>query len=449
MTAQVMPIAPLRGDQVLVLMLTIALLLALAVGLGRLAVRFGMPAVAGELCAGLLLGPSVIGHLAPDLAAWLLFQPEQLHLVDAIGQLGVLLLVGLVGTGVDVGLLRRRRTATLAVGLGGLLVPLGMGIAVGFVLPAALVGGGTDRVVFAAFLGVAMCVSAIPVIAKVLLEMRLLHRDIGQLIMNVAMIDDLVGWLLLSVVSAMATVGVRVGSVVMTVAGLILLVVAALTVARPVVGGVLRLAGRSAEPGTTVAAVVVLLAGFAAAAQVLGTEPVLGALLGGLVIGSSRSFDRARLVPLRVFVMAVLAPVYFASAGLRMDLTALGTPSVLMAGLATLSVAVVGKFAGAYLGARMARLGHWNALALGAGLNARGVIEVIIAMVGLQLGVLTTAMYTIIVLVAVATSLMAPPMLRFAARRIASTPQEDCREQWMAHLAGASSGSAGVAARTP
>jgi Kef-type K+ transport system membrane component KefB len=145
------------------------------------------------------------------------------------------------------------------------------------------------------------------------------------------------------------------------------------------------------------------------------------------VIGSSRWLDRERLAPLRTFVMAVLAPLFFATAGLRMDLTALAQPAVLAAALLVLAIAIAGKFAGAYLGARAARLPHWDAVALGAGLNARGAIEVIIAIVGLQLGVLTTATYTIIVLVAIVTSLIAPPMLRFAARHIEVTDEEHAR----------------------
>jgi Kef-type K+ transport system membrane component KefB len=139
--------------------------------------------------------------------------------------------------------------------------------------------------------------------------------------------------------------------------------------------------------------------------------------------------DRARLASLSCFTMAVLAPFFFATAGLRMDLTALRHLEVLGSAVVVLLVAVAGKFVGVYAGARAVRLGRWDALALGAGMNARGVIEVIIAMVGLRLGVLTTQMYTIIILVAIATSLMAPPLLRLAVRRIEVTGEETEREK--------------------
>jgi len=430
MTLAVAPIAPIGSHQALIFLLQLGLLLAVALVLGRLAARVGMPAVVGELTAGVLLGPSLLGHAVPGLSAWLLPQDSgQIHLLDAVGQVGVLLLVGLAGMHIDLKLVRRKGATAAWVGAGALLVPLGLGIWLGFLLPASLAADGADRSVFALFLGVAMCVSAIPVIAKTLLEMRLLHRNIGQLVISAAALDDIVGWLLLAVVSAMATTGLHAGDVALPVGYLVAVIVFAVVIGRPVVRHTLRLAYRSADQGVSVAAIVVLLLLSAAGTQALGMEPILGTFLCGILIGSSGELDRSRLAPLRTFVMAVLAPIFFATAGLRMDLTALRQPAVLVSALAVLAIAIGGKFAGAYVGARIGRLGHWDGLALGAGLNARGIIEVIVAMVGLRLGVLNTATYTIVVLVAVVTSLMAPPTLRYAVRRIAVTNDEIEREK--------------------
>ncbi len=421
---------PIGTHAILLFLLQLGLLLGLAVTLGRLAARMRMPAVVGELAAGVLIGPSVFAHAAPALSAWLLpHDPAQQHLLDAVGQVGVLLLVGITGIHIDLGLVRRKGATAARIGAGALLVPLALGVGLGFVLPTFLFTPGTHRVVFAAFLGVAMGVSAIPVIAKTLLEMRLLHREVGQLIISAATVDDIAGWLLLSMVSAMATTGLRAGQVVVSVLSLIGVVVLIVVIGRPVVNTALRLAHRSGEPGVGTAAVVVLLLLAAAGAQALGMEPVLGTLLCGMVISGSRWLVRERLAPLRTLVMSVLAPIYFATAGLRMDLTTLRHPAVLGAAVAVLALAIAGKFAGAYVGARAGRLGHWEGLAVGAGLNARGVIEVIVASVGLQLGVLSTAMYTIVVLVAIVTSLIAPPLLRFATRRIGVTDEERLREK--------------------
>jgi Kef-type K+ transport system membrane component KefB len=158
-------------------------------------------------------------------------------------------------------------------------------------------------------------------------------------------------------------------------------------------------------------------------------EPILGAFLCGVLIGSLSSNYRRTLDSMRSFVMASLVPIYLAMAGLQVDLATLFNPTGLAAGVLTLLVAIGAKFVGGYLGARAGRLDHIEALAIGAGLNARGVVEIVLASVGLQLGILTGASYTIIVLVAVITSVMAPPVLRRTMGRSVSTVAEVERER--------------------
>ncbi|MER7221475.1 MULTISPECIES: cation:proton antiporter [Streptomyces] len=406
-----------------------ALLLLSALFLGRIAARAGLPAVVGELLVGVVLGPSVLQRLAPGLSGWLFpGGREQAHLLDAVAQLGVLLLVGVTGMHLDLGLVRRRGRTAVLVSAGGLVVPLALGVGTAFLVPAALVPDGTERGVFALFLGVAMCVSAIPVIAKTLMEMRLLHRTVGQLTLTAGVIDDVFGWFTLSVVSSIAVTGISGAPVVTALASVALVAVVALTAGRWAVRHAFRLAGASREPGVpaATAAGVILLA--AAATHALHLEPVLGAFLGGVLIGREGKVEPARLAPLRTIALSVLAPVFFATAGLRMDLGALADPGVALAGLGVLAVAVLGKFLGVWAGAGLSGLGRWEALALGAGLNARGVIEIVVGMVGLRLGILSVAAYTIVVLVAVVTSLLAPPILRMAMSRVERTAEEEIRE---------------------
>lgn len=423
-------ITPLDSQPLLVFLIALLLLLLLARLLGHLAERIGLPAVVGELTTGILLGPSLLAKVAPDLFDWL-FRGEaaQMHLVDAVGQLGVLLLVGITGTHLDLGSLRRRRRAAMAVSLSGLLIPLGFGIALAYVLPRSLMGDDQpNRWIFALFLGVAMCVSAIPVIAKTLSDMRLLHRNVGQLTLAAGMVDDAVGWFLLSVVSAAATVGFSAGRIGLSVLYLIGFVAMAVLVGRPLVRKVMRMMARSEEAGPTVATTVLIIIGGAVITHSLGMEPIFGAFVAGILVGAPGAADQVKLAPLRTVVLAVLAPIFLATAGLHMDLTALADPTVALGAVAVLTVAILGKFAGAYLGARLSRLSRWEGLALGAGLNARGVVEVIVALTGLRLGVLNTASFTIIVLVAVVTSLMAPPMLRMAMKRVELNEEERLRK---------------------
>jgi Kef-type K+ transport system membrane component KefB len=186
-------------------------------------------------------------------------------------------------------------------------------------------------------------------------------------------------------------------------------------------------ASRPGDPGPTAAAVVVLVIGAAAGTQALGYEPVLGAFAGGIVIGRCGASVRPALDRLRPMVANVLAPVFFALAGLQVNLGLLAHPAALLAGAAVLAVAVASKLAGSYLGARASRMNRWESLGVGAALNARGIVEIIIATVGLRLGVLNATSYTVVVLVAVITSLMAPPLLRFAVARLAETDSERLR----------------------
>ncbi|WP_412745796.1 cation:proton antiporter [Krasilnikovia sp. MM14-A1004] len=417
----------------------VSLLLALALLLGAVAARLRLPRVVGELLAGVLVGPSVLGYLAPPVSAWLMpRRPEQLHLLDAVAQLGVLLLVGLTGMELDRQLIRRRGGTAARVSVAGLLVPLALGVAAGYLLPTAYLGG-TERTVFALFLGVAMCVSAIPVIAKTLADLDLQHRDVGQLALIAAAVDDTVGWFLLSVVAAMATIGVSpalVGLSLLYVSGFVAVAAVAGT---PTVRVVLGLAARSPGPGPSVATAVVIVLLAAAASHALGMEPVLGAFVAGLLVMRSGMADPKRLAPLRIVVHSVLAPLFLVMAGFRMDLTALARPAVLLLAVVVIALAIVGKFLGAYLGARMSRLPHWEGVALGAAMNSRGAVEVVVAMTGLRLGVLTTATYTVVVLVALVTSVMAGPLLRWSMARVEEGAQERLRravhDAWRGGLA--------------
>jgi Kef-type K+ transport system membrane component KefB len=264
------------------------------------------------------------------------------------------------------------------------------------------------------------------VIAKTLSDLRLLHRDVGQLTLAAALVDDAVGWFLLSVISAMATVGATMAGVTVSMLYLIGFVALAF-LARPAVRRLMWLVGRSAHAGPTIALTVIIILIGAAITQAFGLEAVFGAFVAGTVVGAPGCADQTKLAPLRTVVLSVLAPLFLASAGLRMDLTALADVRVALAALAILAVAILGKFAGAYLGARLSRLGSWEALAIGAGMNSRGVVEVVIATVGLRLGVLSIGMYTCVVLVAIVTSLMGPPLLRLAMARVAHTDRERVR----------------------
>ncbi|MGI5272897.1 cation:proton antiporter [Nonomuraea sp. CA-218870] len=399
-------------------LLQLVVILASAVLLGRLACRFGQPAIVGELAAGVLLGPSVLGRLAPDWAAWLP-RPGSGALIDAVAQLGLLLLVGLTAAELDLGRLRAQAGTLARVSAWALLLPLALGAAAGFVAPAVLLGPAADRGMFAAYLGVALSVTAIPVISRTLTDLNLLGHRVGQITLASGAVQDAVAWVLLAVVGAVATQGGGARTVGMPVLWLAVMALVALAL-RPLARRVLSEADQA--PAMTTAAVVIITG--ALAAHLAGLEPVVGAFVAGLVAGAARGAGARHLTGLRTVVVAVLAPVFLAFAGLHLDLAALADPVVALTAAGLLALAVAGKLAGGYLGARTSGIPRWESFAIGAGLNSRGLIEIVVATVGLRLGILTPAAYSIIVLIAVATSLMAPPLLRAAFARAPRTERK-------------------------
>ncbi|TDC07155.1 cation:proton antiporter [Nonomuraea longispora] len=418
------PVALVPDHQLLIFLLQGCTLLVAARLLGALARRIGIPAIVGELTAGMLLGPTVLGNVAPEFFEWFFpSDPAQFHLLDVVAQLGVLLLVALTGAETDLAAVRRRRRAVVAISSAGMLVPLCLGVAMGWLMPAWVRPDGADPLVFALFLGVVMGVSALPVIAKTLMDLDLLGHRVGQLIIASGVVQDIVGWLLLMVVSALAVTGLSAGDWAVWLAALPVLA-CVLLIGRPVA----RMAVRSA-PGSAVTTIVIMTLVGAATAHAMGMEPVFGALLAGLAIAPVRARIAPALSVVRTWVMSVLAPLFFATVGLRMDLTALAEPAILAVSAAVLCVGMSGKFAGAWIGGACSGMDRWERLAVGAGINARGVVEVIIATVGLRLGILDGTMYTVIVVFAIVTSLTAPPILRFATRKMPHTEMPVSRQR--------------------
>ena len=423
---------PPEEHQLLVFWVALLTIVVVARMLGAVARRFGQPAVVGELAAGVVLGPSVLGRLAPDVSDWL-FPPDdvQTGMIFTVGWIGVVLLLVVTGDETDLGLIRRRGRAAGIVSTGSLVVPLAAGFAVGMLMPTVFLGESSDRSVFALFLAAALSISSLPVIAKILTDMGFMRRDFGQLTLAAGMANDVVGWVLLGIVAGLAQAGtIDVGAIASTVVGLAVFFAFAFTVGQRVLDAALtrvRLDGDSSShgSGTGVLLIVALAAG--AATQWLGVEAVLGAFVAGVLVGRSRLRDHRLIEPIEVLTTHLFAPVFFATAGLRVDLGLLEDPQVLLWAVIVLAVASVAKFAGSMAGAKLTGLSAREGAALGVGLNARGALEIVIAAVGLSLGVLNGASYTVIVLMAIGTSMAAPPLLRRVLSGWEGTPEERSR----------------------
>jgi len=411
----------LAHEAVFLLLLQLAVLLFMARFLGELMRKLGQPPVVGELLAGVVLGPSVLGVLWPELQSAIFpVSQHQADLLSVISWIGVLFLLIVTGLETDLRLIKRRGRSALVISAGGIIVPFASGLTMGLLLPSAYVAHPEGRLVFALFMAVAMSISAVPVIAKVLMDLKLTRRDIGQLILAAAMTDDTVGWILLAVVAGLATAGtVDVLSVAQALGFAALFLLFSFTIGTRIVSRIINATDTLfGGVNSQMSVVLVLALAGAALTHEMGIEAVLGAFVLGILVVQAPRFRHEVAHGLELVTTAFLAPIFFASAGVKVNLLRLADLEVLTIGLLVLGVACLGKFVGAYIGAWAAKVPHWERLALGSGMNARGAMEIVVATVGLGLGILTVEMYSIIVMVAIVTSLMAPPLLRFTLSRV-------------------------------
>ncbi|MBR8840168.1 MAG: cation:proton antiporter [Stigonema ocellatum SAG 48.90 = DSM 106950] len=423
-------IKPLGHHELLLVLLELALLLLVARGLGELMRRIQLPPVVGELLAGVLLGPSVFGWILPDLQSDIFPHSQaQSDLLSVVSWLGVLFLLVVTGLETDLNLIVRKGKTALLISLGGILVPFTTGLGLGWFLPDSFLVNPNARLIFSLFIATAMSISAVPVIAKVLMDLNLIRRDIGQVTLAAGMADDTIGWILLSVVSGLASSGkFDFQTVLRSVGGAVLFLAFALTLGRSLMAWAFRWVDDFIGGATaSLSALLVLALAAAAFTHTLGIEAALGAFVTGILAGQSPRFSREAGLTLELITSAFLAPIFFATAGLKVDLLKILAPQTLMIGLIVLAIACFGKFTGAYIGSRVGGLNHWEGIAMGSGMNARGAMEIIVATIGVSLGVLNPQMYSIIVMVAIVTSLMAPPLLRWSLSKVSISEEEATR----------------------
>ncbi|NJO05618.1 MAG: universal stress protein [Chloroflexaceae bacterium] len=422
------PFSAAPHDDILVLLVQVAVLLCAARLGGEIAQRFGQPSVVGEILAGIILGPSVLGTLVPMLGVWVVPQNEiQGYLLEQVALFGAMFMLLITGLEIDVGLIRRHARAAIGTAAGGLIVPFSTGLGLGFILPDDLLVDPQQRTIFALFIATALSISAIAVIAKVLIDLQMLRRDIGQVIMAAAMIDDITAWTMLSIlvgVAAGATLTVL--GVLKAVLSVVAFVIVSFTVGRWLVRRVLTFAqDRLKSSEAVLTAVIVLTFGWGAVSQALHLEAVIGAFVIGILFGQIPTMPRDVIHKLESMALGVFAPIFFGVAGLKVNIAGLFEPRLLLFTGLFLAVACIGKITGAYIGARLSgTTDHWKALSLGMALNARGAVEIIIATIGLSLGLLTQDIFSMIVVVAMVTSLMAPSLLRWTLGRTQISTEE-------------------------
>lgn len=415
---------PLSGHDLLILFLQLALLLAAARILGEALRRIHQPAVIGELLAGILLGPSLLGHFFPGVSE-LIFPPTALayHLLEAVAWVGLVLLLLLTGLEVDISRLRRVGRPALFVSAFGLIIPFGAGWVLGWFLPEDYLTDAGRRGLFAAFMATAVAVSAMPVIAKILMDLNLLRRNIGILTLSAAVVDDTVGWIVLSVIAGLAREATfEIARLAITLGLLAVFLIIGLVLIEPLLHRAFRwIDDHFHGTGVDITLVVVFTFVTAAVTEQIGVHAVFGAFVAGVLLRQVPRLRSESLHNIEQFVLSTLAPIFFAYVGLRVDLWSLTgwkVPALVLA------VAVFAKLLGCEVGGRLGGLSFWERVAAGAAMSARGAMGLVVALIGLSLGLLTDEIYSIIVGVSVLTSALTPAFLPFVVRRIPLSEEE-------------------------
>lgn len=415
------------GPSEFLLVAQIVLLIAVGRGLGEIMQRIGQPSVIGELLAGILLGPSLFGWIWPE-AQHAIFPrtPEQKAMIDGIAQLGILLLLLLTGMETDLKLVRRIGKAAIAISIAGIVVPFACGFVLGEFLPDALLPNPQARVVASLFMGTALSISSVKIVAVVVREMNFMRRNVGQIIVATAVIDDTIGWVIIAVIFSLASQGrLDIAAVAKAVLGTLAFLAVSFTIGRRLVFQLIRWANDNLVSTAPVITVILLLMGvMALITHLIGVHTVLGAFVAGILVGESPILTKQIDERLRGLISSFFMPVFFGLAGLSADLSVLRDPDLLMLTGLLVVIASVGKFGGAFVGGTLGGLTYRESLALASGMNARGSTEVIIATIGLSIGVLSQNLFTMIVTMAIVTTMAMPPMLRAALARLPMNEEE-------------------------
>lgn len=377
--------------------------------------RLGQPAVIGEIVAGILVGPSVLGAASPGAFAFL-FTPGSTELLHLFAEIGVILFLFAVGLELDLDLLRRRARTALFVSHASIVVPYFLGVLLALGLYREFAPPGVRFLAFGLFMGIALSITAFPVLVRILRDRNLTGTPLGNTAVTCAAVDDVTAWTLLAVVVALA--GARdMGSAALTLSLTIVFIGAMLGIVAPLLRRALAKAASREEPGkTAVAFVLVFLLASALATELIGIHALFGAFLAGVVMPRSTRFRAYFAVRLEEFSSIFLLPLFFAFTGLRTKIGLLGDARAwLFCGLVVL-VATAGKLGGSMVAARMTGTPWGEAFALGALMNSRGLMELIALNVGYELGILSPSIFAILVLMAIVTTFATGPLLTLSER---------------------------------
>jgi Kef-type K+ transport system membrane component KefB len=417
----------LNQQETISLILSLGVLLIVARLVGEFFRKLKMPLVVGELIAGICLGPSLLGHYFPKASNLVLNQQSNsMFAFNGITAISVIMLLFVAGMEVDLSIIRQQGKTALKTSFLGLIIPLGLGFLAAyyyFPLFGENYTSSSKLILFSLFFGTAMAVSALPIIARTLMDLGLFRSKVGMIIIVAAMFDDIIGWLLFSVILGMLKISSHSHGFLFTLGLTILYSVAMLTVGRIIINKSLPWAQKNFSwPGGFLSLSLGLAFLGAAFTEFIGIHAIFGAFIVGIAFGDSVHLTEKTREIVNQFVTNIFAPLFFVSIGFKVDFFA---NFDLQITLLVLVLAITTKLLGAGLGAFWGGLTKQESLAVGFGMNARGAMGIILALLALQANLINEKLFVAIVIMAVVTSIMAGPALQLLVKRQIDKVRED------------------------
>ncbi|WP_368866099.1 cation:proton antiporter domain-containing protein [Stenotrophomonas maltophilia] len=392
-------------------LLQLLVLLLVAKGAGALLKRFGQPAVIGEMAAGLMMGPLVLGSLLPQLHG-ALFPAASLAPSGLLSQLGVLMFLLVAGAELDLAALRGRRRFAFTVSHAGIAVPFMLGVALAIWLYPQHGPQGVGFTSFALFVGISMSITAFPVLLRILADRGITHTPLGQTAIACAALGDATAWCLLALIVAAAQAGGWLPAS-LNLLGVVAFVVLMLGLVRPWFARQQVVAGRE---GRWLLGILLLSLASALVTEMLGIHALFGAFAAGVAVSSNAPLRALLMARVEPFAVTLLLPLFFAMTGLRMRADALHAGDIVLC-LVVIAVATAGKLLGTFSAARSTGLPAREAWRLGALMNTRGLMELIVLNLGYELGLLGDRLFAVLVIMALVTTAMTGPLLNLIERR--------------------------------
>jgi Kef-type K+ transport system membrane component KefB len=416
--------------EIITFVLSLSILLLAAVALGRLAQYCKLPAVIGELLGGIILGPTVFGYFYPDIHSWLFYSSGSvMQTRSVLIKLGSILLLFVVGLEINLPRIKELKKTIAVTSIFGSAFPFTLGLLSVFFLPGIWnYAPETNKWLLPLFIGTALSISALPVIARILLDLNLLKNKVGSVILAAATLDDITGWILFAIIAAnFAPEKISHLNPAVTALGILALFLFTFTFGKKMGEKIsTRLENKNHGDVLFLGITVILLLFGVTLAEKIGIHPILGAFLVGIAFSGNRPHKVHALM--RHLTLSFFAPLYFISVGLQTDFRKYFDLTLV---LILITIATLGKVLGVFLGAKISKLSNRESLAIGFGMNARGAMDIILSTAAYQAKLIDGRIFVALVVMAMATTLMSGPLMKKVLSRkesaapLAGTPDRD------------------------